>query len=227
MQVVSEYIAKGANLGARNLRGQTALLVACLSAVHDQNDEDHEDGEDNDDDEDNEDNEEYRPAPPRVRAAPRMACARMKVPASTRMNSRRRRMRKFHAKEVAALLIEPTSAADALDAVDDNGMLSLMAARKNGLDDIVKMLLKAGAKPDLTDKKGSTAAGHPEGKTAGTPNPKKNRRQENRRRRRRRGGGGGGRGGEGGGGGGDVACGQDARLYGHPCHRLQDRHAGG
>ena len=47
-------------------------------------------------------------------------------------------------------------AARALDAVDDNGMSSLIAARNNGLDDIVKMLWKLGAKPDLSEKKGST-----------------------------------------------------------------------
>jgi ankyrin repeat protein len=82
VQAVSEHIAKGADLGARNLRGRTALLLACLS----------------------------------------------------------------EAQEVAALLIEPTRAAGALDAVDNDGMSSLIVARKNGLDDIVKMLLKAGAK---------------------------------------------------------------------------------
>ena len=122
VQVVSEYIGKGANLGARNLRGQTAMLVACLSAFHDQDEEDNEDNEDNEDED-----------------APRT-----------------KEMRKLQAEEVAALLIEPTRAADALDAVDDNGMSSLIAARNNGLDDIVKMLLKLGAKPDLTEKKGST-----------------------------------------------------------------------
>jgi len=57
-------------------------------------------------------------------------------------------MRKHQAEEVAALLIAPTGAAGALDVVDNDGVSSLIAARKNGLDDIVKMLLKAGAKPE-------------------------------------------------------------------------------
>ncbi len=102
VQVVSEHIAKGADLGARNLRGQTALLLACLSAQK----------------------------------------------RSSKENSRRLQMRKHQAEEVAALLIAPTGAAGALDAVDNDGVSSLIAARRNGLDDIVKMLLKAGAKPE-------------------------------------------------------------------------------
>ena len=56
------------------------------------------------------------------------------------------------AEEVAALLIAPTRAAGALDATDNDGVSSLMTARKNGLDGIVKMLLSAGAKPELTDE---------------------------------------------------------------------------
>lgn len=75
-------------------------------------------------------------------------------------NEDTKKMRQLQALEVASLLIAPTCAAGVLDAVDNDGMSSLMAARKNGLDDIVQMLLKAGAKPDLTDMKGSTAAGH-------------------------------------------------------------------
>ena len=60
--------------------------------------------------------------------------------------------RKLRAEEVAALLIAPTCAAGAVDAADNDGVSSLMAARKNGLDGIVKMLLSAGAKPELTDE---------------------------------------------------------------------------
>ena len=55
--------------------------------------------------------------------------------------------RKLRAEEVAALLIAPTCAAGAVDAADNDGVSSLMAARKNGLDGVVKMLLSAGAKP--------------------------------------------------------------------------------
>ena len=65
-------------------------------------------------------------------------------------DTRTEEMRK--AEEVAALLIAPTRAAGALDATDNDGVSSLMAARKNGLDGIVKMLLSAGAKPELTDE---------------------------------------------------------------------------
>jgi hypothetical protein len=85
------------------------------------------------------------------------------------------------AEEVVALLIEPTRSAGALDAVDDDGMSSLMhlmVARKNGLDggssaatcgykptDIVKMLMKAGA--DINTSIHSAAYnGHKESITA-------------------------------------------------------------
>ena len=105
VQAVSEHIAKGADLGARNLRGRTALLLACLSAQ------------------------------------------KLKISRRPSWTSEKEHQKKVHqAQEVAALLIEPTRAAGALDAVDNDGMSSLIVARKNGLDDIVKMLLKAGAK---------------------------------------------------------------------------------
>ena len=58
--------------------------------------------------------------------------------------------RKLRAEEVAALLIAPTCAAGAVDAADNDGVSSLMAARKNGLDGVVKMLLSADAKPHQT-----------------------------------------------------------------------------
>jgi hypothetical protein len=102
VQAVSEHIAKGADLGARNLRGRTALLLACLSA-------------------------KKRPRHPWT-------------------SEKEHQEEEHQAQEVAALLIEPTRAAGALDAVDNDGMSSLIVARKNGLHDIVKMLLKAGAK---------------------------------------------------------------------------------
>jgi ankyrin repeat protein len=105
VQAVSEHIAKGADLGARNLRGRTALLLACLSAQ------------------------------------------KLKISRRPSWTSEKKHQKKVHqAQEVAALLIEPTRAAGALDAVDNDGVSSLIVARKNGLDDIVKMLLKAGAK---------------------------------------------------------------------------------
>ena len=120
VQAVSEHIAKGADLGARNLRGQTALLLACLSAQKGASG----DGEE----EENEDGTGHE-------------------------NDDAEILRKLQAEKVAALLITPTRAAGALDAADNDGVSSLMAAHKNGLDGIVKMLLSAGAKPELTDKR--------------------------------------------------------------------------
>ena len=152
VQAVSEHIAKGADLRARNLHGRTALMLACLSAKKKRKTKDDEEEDEEDDEKSGGDDDEGEEGGG---------------------DDDDEEMRKQQAEEVAALLITPTGAAGALDAVDNDGMSSLMAARKNGLDDIVKMLLKAGAKPDLTDKKGSTAAGHPAGKTAGTSKPKK------------------------------------------------------
>ena len=59
--------------------------------------------------------------------------------------------------EPAKMLVAPTQAAGALDAVGDNGVSSLMAASENGDPGIVAALLAAGAKPELADTRGRTA----------------------------------------------------------------------
>ena len=59
--------------------------------------------------------------------------------------------------EPARMLVAPTQAAGALDAVGDNGVSSLMAASENGDAGIVAALLAAGAKPELADTRGRTA----------------------------------------------------------------------
>ena len=46
----------------------------------------------------------------------------------------------------------------ALEAVDDRGRTALMTAAELGHDEVVDLLLRRGAKPDLRDKQGKTAA---------------------------------------------------------------------
>ena len=137
VQAVSEHIAKGADLRARNLHGRTALMLACQK---------------------------------------RKDIERQQ--AEEGLDRWRKDIERQQAEEVVALLIEPTRSAGALDAVDDDGMSSLMVARENGLDggssaatstytptDIVKMLLKAGA--DMNTSIHSAAYnGHKESITA-------------------------------------------------------------
>ena len=144
VQAVSEHIAKGADLRARNLHGRTALMLACLSAKKKRKTKDDEEEDEEDDEKSGGDDDEGEEGGG---------------------DDDDEEMRKQQAEEVAALLITPTGAAGALDAVDNDGMSSLMAARKNGLDDIVKMLLKAGA--DINTSIHSAAYnGHTESITA-------------------------------------------------------------
>ena len=54
--------------------------------------------------------------------------------------------------EVAAMLVPPTLAADALNVQNAEGYTALMCAADKGVVGVVELLVKAGAKSELADK---------------------------------------------------------------------------